>query len=62
MTREDQIAEVARRIRESSTWVEDDCETLCNFAGIYNVWDLPDDDFEWAMFTAAEKLCVDIIE
>lgn len=61
MTREDEIAEVARRIRENDYWDIDDCERLCEFAGMRDVWDMADEDFERAMFTAAEKLCVEII-
>ena len=32
-------AEVAKRIRESKKWDQDDCRELCNLAGLSQEWE-----------------------
>ena len=56
------IIKVADRIKESDTWDDDDCRTLCRFADMEQEWDDADaEDFEQVMYQAAEKLGVEII-
>lgn len=56
------IIKVADRIKESDTWNDDDCRTLCEFADMEDEWDEAQADyFEDVMYEAAEKLGVEII-
>lgn len=56
------IIEVADRIKESGTWNDEDCRTLCTFAGMVQEWDDAEaEDFEQVMYQAADRLGVEII-
>lgn len=54
-------AEVAKRIRESKEWDQDDCRELCNLAGLSQEWEDADgENFEGVVEKAAEILGVEI--
>ena len=55
-------AEVAKRIRESKEWDQDDCRELCNLAGLSQEWEDADgENFEGVVEKAAEILGVEIV-
>lgn len=57
-----EIVKVADRIKNSDTWNDEDCRTLCGFADMEDEWDEAQADyFEDVMYEAAEKLGVEII-
>ena len=57
-----EIVKVADRIKNSDTWNEEDCRTLCGFADMEQDWDEADaEEFEQVIYQAAEKLGVEII-
>ena len=57
-----EIVKVADRIKNSDTWNEEDCRTLCGFADVEQDWDEADaEEFEQVIYQAAEKLGVEII-
>lgn len=57
-----EIVAVADRIKNSDTWNDEDCRTLCGFADMEDEWDEAQADyFEDVMYEAAEKLGVEII-
>lgn len=57
-----EIVKVADRIKNSDTWNDEDCRTLCGFADMEDEWDKAQADyFEDVMYEAAEKLGVEII-
>ena len=57
-----EIIAVADRIKNSDTWNDEDCRTLCGFADMEQDWDEADaEEFEQVMYQAAEKLGVEII-
>ena len=57
-----EIVAVADRIKNSDTWNDEDCRTLCGFADMEQEWDEAQADyFEDVMYEAAEKLGVEII-
>ena len=57
-----EIVKVADRIKNSDTWNDEDCRTLCGFADMEQDWDEADaEEFEQVMYQAAEKLGVEII-
>ena len=57
-----EIVKVADRIKNSDTWNDEDCRTLCGFADMEQEWDEADaEEFEQVMYQAAEKLGVEII-
>ena len=57
-----EIIAVADRIKNSDTWNDEDCRTLCGFADMEQDWDEADaEEFEQVIYQAAEKLGVEII-
>ena len=57
-----EIVKVADRIKNSDTWNDEDCRTLCGFADMEQDWDEADaEEFEQVIYQAAEKLGVEII-
>ena len=57
-----EIIAVADRIKNSDTWNEEDCRTLCGFADMEDEWDEADaEEFEQVMYQAADRLGVEII-
>lgn len=57
-----EIFKVADRIKNSDTWNDEDCRTLCTFAGMVQEWDDAEaEDFEQVMYQAADRLGVEII-
>ena len=57
-----EIVAAADRIKDSDTWNEEYCRTLCGFADMEDEWDEADaEEFEQVMYQAAEKLGVEII-
>lgn len=57
-----EIVKVADRIKNSDTWNDDDCRTLCGFADMEQEWDDADaEEFEQVMYQMADRLGVEII-
>ena len=57
-----EIIAVADRIKNSDTWNDEDCRTLCGFADMEDEWDEADaEEFEQVMYQAADRLGVEII-
>ena len=57
-----EIVKVADRIKNSDTWDDEDCRTLCGFADMEQEWDDAEaEDFEQVMYQAADRLGVEII-
>ena len=57
-----EVEAIAERIRKSDTWDADDCEALCNLAGLDEEWAAADgDDFEEVVYKAAKILGVEVI-
>ena len=57
-----EIVKVADRIKNSDTWNDEDCRTLCGFADMEDEWDDADaEEFEQVMYRAADRLGVEII-
>ena len=57
-----EIVKVADRIKNSDTWNDEDCRTLCGFADMEQDWDEADaEEFEQVMYQAADRLGVEII-
>ena len=57
-----EIVKVADRIKNSDTWNDEDCRTLCGFADMEDEWDGADGDtFEDVIYEAADRLGVEII-
>lgn len=53
--------EIAERIRNSDTWILEDCEELCKLAGLEDEWRMADgENFEAVVYKAAEVLGVEI--
>lgn len=56
-------AEVAKRIRESKEWDQDDCRELCNLAGLSQEWEDADgENFEGVVEKAAEAYAGETLE
>lgn len=48
--------------KNSDTWNDEDCRTLCGFADMEDEWDEADaEEFEQVMYQAADRLGVEII-
>jgi hypothetical protein len=57
-----EIVAVADKIKNSDTWNDEDCRTLCGFADMEQEWDDADsEEFEQVMYQAADRLGVEII-
>ena len=54
--------QIADKIRSMDTWDEELCAKLCELAGMSEEWkDANGDTFERVLYSAAEKLGVEII-
>ena len=57
-----EIVKVADKIKNSDTWNDEDCRTLCGFADMEQDWDdAQAEEFEQVMYQAADRLGVGII-
>ncbi len=56
------IKSLAKRIRESDTWNQEDLKELCKEAGLLEEWEASDGEtFETVVYKAADILGVEII-
>ncbi len=62
MYTENEIRDLAKKIRNSDEWNLDDIRALCDAAGMLDEFDAADGEtFESVVYAAAKKLHIDVI-
>lgn len=62
MYTENEIRDLAKKIRNSDEWKLDDIRALCDAAGMLDEFDAADGEtFESVVYAAAKKLHIDVI-